>query len=78
MQSSGKDRNRSPVGIVSGVVDELIVERERYPFVEAVGIIDFEDLLGAIVELSIADQYPQAAGCEIRAGRGREAFDYAC
>src|ERR1700730_17058051 len=59
VQSSGKDPNRSPVGIVSGIVDELIVEGERCPFVEAVGVIGFEEFLGAIVELTIADQNPQ-------------------
>src|ERR1700726_804581 len=76
VQTSRKDRNRSPVGIVSGIVDELIVEGERRPFVEAVGIIGLEDLLGAIVELAIADQNPQATSSEICTRYGRESFDH--
>ena len=55
MQSSRKDRNRPPIGIVSRIGDELIIDGERRPFVEAVSIIDFEDLLRAIIELAIAD-----------------------
>jgi hypothetical protein len=39
-----------PIGIVSGIGDELIVEGKRCPFVEAVGVIGFEDLLRTIVE----------------------------
>jgi hypothetical protein len=31
-----------------------------------------------MVELTIADQYPQTAGYEIRAGLGRKAFDHPC
>jgi hypothetical protein len=58
MQTPRKDRNRSPVGIVSRIDDELIVEGKRCPFVEAVGVISFEDLLRTIVELAIADQNP--------------------
>src|SRR6516162_69064 len=74
MQPSRKDRNRTPIRIVSGIVDELIVEGERRPFVEAVGIVGFEDPLGAIVELAIADQYAQPPRREIRAGYRRETF----
>src|ERR1700688_630626 len=70
VQTSRKDGNRSAVGIVAGIVDELIVKAERGPLVEAVGIIGFENLLGAIVELAIADQNPKAACSEIRTSDG--------
>src|ERR1700758_5038818 len=78
VQAPRKDRNRSPVGIVSGIVDELIVEGQRRPLVEAVGVVGFEDLLGGIVELAIPDQNPHASGSEVGAGYGRETFDHPC
>src|SRR5207245_1948192 len=75
VKSARKDRNGPAVGIVSGIVDELIVEGERRPFVEAVGVVRFEDLFPPIVELPIADQNTETASGEISARLRRETFD---
>ena len=70
MEAASENRNQSPVGIVCGIDNQLIIEGERYPFVEAVGIIGFEDLLRSIVELAIADQDAETARCEVCARLG--------
>jgi hypothetical protein len=49
---------------VSGIGDELIVERERRPLVGAIGIEGFENRLLAVLERTVADQQPEAAGGE--------------
>ena len=75
MKSPRKYRNGPAVGIVSGIADELVVEGKRRPFVEAVGVVRFEDLFPLVVKLSVANQDTQTAGSEIRAGLRRETFD---
>ncbi len=77
MESGRIDRDRPTVGVIAGVGDQLIVERQRRPFVEADGVIGFHHFLRAIVELSVPDQDAHAAGGEVSACLGREAFDHA-
>ena len=50
MKPAPKDRYGSAVGIVSGIVDELVVEGKRRPCVEAVGVVRFEDFFSPVVE----------------------------
>jgi hypothetical protein len=47
---------RTTVGVVSGIVDELIVEGQRRAFSNVVGVIAFDDFLRLIVQCSIADE----------------------
>jgi len=54
MEPHGVERHRSTVGVVSGVRDELVVEGQHRPFVEATGVIGFDYLLRAVVERAIA------------------------
>src|SRR5216683_5633077 len=75
VKSARKDRYGATVGIVSGIVDELVVEGKRCPFVEAVSVIRFEDFFSPIVELAVADQNTQTSGGEISARFRRETFD---
>ena len=56
MKSARKDRYGATIGIVSGIVDELVVEGERRPLVEAIGVIGFEDLLSPVIELAVASE----------------------
>ncbi len=46
-------RHWSPVGVVSGIGDELIIERQRAPFVDVIGIISLKNFLFAVVQLAI-------------------------
>ena len=55
-------RDRSAVGVVGGVGDELIVGGQRELLVERVGIVGFEDSLAPVVELAVADQNAEPAG----------------
>ena len=75
VKPAGKNRDWTTIGVVSGIGDELIVESQRRPFVEAIGVVGFDDFLSPIVELAVADQNAEAAGGEIGAGLAREAFD---
>src|SRR5271170_4872499 len=61
-------RHRSAGRIVSRIDDELIVETERRPFPECIGVKGFEYSFRAVVELAVADQDSQPAGGEVRAG----------
>src|SRR5215207_4952465 len=74
MKSARKNRNRAAIGVVAGIVDELIVEGQRRPFIEAVSVVGFDDLLSAVVELAVANQNAEATGGEISAGLARETF----
>ena len=64
MHARGEDRYRSTIGVVSRVGDELIVKRCRRPLVDIVGIERLENFLFAVVERSIPDEKPEAAGGE--------------
>src|ERR1700722_18778013 len=68
-------RHWSPVGVVSGIGDELIIERQRAPFVEVIGIVCLEDFLFAVVQLAITDQQADATRGEEVAMRARETVD---
>src|SRR5205807_8990626 len=61
MKPRGEDRDRSAVGVVGRVGDELIIERERCPFGEADRVIGFENALLPVAEAAIADQRAQTA-----------------
>src|SRR5262249_45985463 len=67
MHTAGENRDRPAIGIVGRVEDELIIGRQREPFVDAVGIVGLQDLLLAVVELAIANQYSEPAGGKISA-----------
>ena len=59
--------DRSPVAVVAGIPDVLIVEahpqaRQRVP-----AVVGLEDVLRAVVELSVAKKEPQAAELEVGA-----------
>src|SRR5260370_35362018 len=54
--------DRPAVRIVGGVGDQLIIAGQRELPVERVRIIAFEDSLGPIVELAVADQGTEPAG----------------
>src|SRR5215475_11002842 len=72
MQTAREDRNRSAVGVISGVCNKLVVECQCSPVIELIGVIGLEDLLGAVVEPAIADQKAGAAGGEeiaVRSGK---------
>src|ERR1700716_1150852 len=56
MRACREYRGRPPIGVVGGIGDELIVERQRAPFVEVIGIVCLEDFLWAVVQLAITDQ----------------------
>src|ERR1700722_14570783 len=68
-------RHWSPVGVVSGIGDELIIERQRAPFVEVIGIVCLEDFLWAVVQLAITDQQTDTTRSEEVTVRVREPVD---
>ena len=75
MSACREYRHWSPVGVVSGIGDELIIERQRAPFVDVIGIISLKNFLCAVVQLAITDQQTDAARGEevtMRAGFGRK------
>src|SRR5882757_4418779 len=77
VQPCRKDRDRSAVGVVSRVGDQLVVGGEGKVLVDGVGVIGFENLFGAVVDAAVADQETVAAGCEKVAVRAGEAVDRA-
>lgn len=56
MKSCGIDRDRAAIGVIAGVDNELVVERQGGPLVEAIGVIGFQYLLLAVIKLAVADQ----------------------
>ena len=58
METHGIDRNRPAVGVVGGICDELIIERQEGPFVEADRIVGFQYFFFPVVELAIAYENP--------------------
>ena len=66
MQTAGKDRNRTAVGVVGGVGDELVIAGQGELPVEGVRIIGFEDALPPVVELAVADQNAKAARGDVK------------
>src|SRR3974390_2136116 len=77
VQPQGVHRDRTAVGIVRGVTNELVIDGQHRPSVEAVGIVGLQYLLRPVVELPITNQDAVAAGSEISAGLRREAVDHA-
>src|SRR6266705_287391 len=75
VQPRGQDRDRPAVGVVGGVSDELIVEREIEIFANVVGIIGLEDLFLTVVEPSVADNDAEPAGGDEVAVRFRQGVD---
>src|SRR5215210_3562571 len=65
VKPTGENRNWPAIGIVSGVIDELIVEGQCRPFAEAIRIIGLNDLLSPIIELAVANQNTEATGRKI-------------
>src|SRR4030081_1035423 len=69
-------RHWSPVGVVSGIGDELIIERQRAPFVDVIGIISLNNFLFAVVQMAISNQQANAAGREeVAVGIGKTIDD---
>ena len=77
MKPRCENGDRSPVGVVCGIANQLVVERKRRPFVEAVGVVGLKYLLGPVIEPAIADQYAETSGRKVRASLRREPFYYA-
>src|ERR1700680_3082800 len=75
MRARREYRGRSTVGVVGGIGDELIVERQRAPFVEVIGIECLEDFLFAVVQLAITDQQADATRSEEVTMRAGETVD---
>ena len=67
--------DRPPVRVVGGVDDELVIEGESRPGVEAIGVISLQYFLRPVIERAVADQYSEPAGGEIGLRLGREAID---
>src|SRR5205807_3129241 len=51
--AAGEDRDRSTVGVVGGICDELIVRGDDDVLGDLVGVERLKNLLGAIVELAV-------------------------
>src|ERR1700687_4918564 len=64
MQPAREDRDRSPIGVIGGVYEQLIVGGEGEILVQRIGVVGLENLLGSVVKLTIADQQAKAAGGE--------------
>jgi hypothetical protein len=66
VQLQAENRYRTPIAVVSWVVDELIVERDVSEAEYGDAVVCFEDLLGAgIRQLAVTDNPAQTAGGEI-------------
>jgi hypothetical protein len=61
MQTSRKDRDRAPVGVICRVHHELIIERQRDALHHAHGIVRLKDVFAAIIQLPIPNQNSQTA-----------------
>src|SRR5882724_5120387 len=75
MQPACENRGRSPVGVVGRVYEQLIVGGEGDILVQRIGVVGLENLLGSVVELTIADQQANAAGGEEVAMRRGKPID---
>src|SRR6516162_2425221 len=75
VQAAGEDRYRPAVGIVRRVHHELIIERQDHAIVHVHSVEGLDDGLGAIVELTVADQDPKAARREVGAVIPRQRVD---
>src|SRR5579871_369544 len=75
VQPAREDRDRPAIGVVGGVVDELIIGGEGHALADRIGVIGFENLLRTIVQLAITDQQAEAAGGEEVAMRLRQSVD---
>ena len=78
MSACREYRHWSPVGVVSGIGDELIIERQRAPFVDVIGIISLKNFFFAVVQLAITDQQADATRSEEVTMRARETVDHLC
>src|SRR5580658_2304457 len=70
------DGNRAAVGVEAGVVHELVIEGEEDVFGHAEGVVGFEDLLGGVIELAVAEDETEAAVGEVFAVVLGQAADY--
>src|SRR6476619_6394682 len=75
VQPAREDVDRSAVGIVGGIGDELIVGGQRQLLVERVCVIGFEDSLAPVVELAVSDQNAEPAGGDEIAMVSRQRVD---
>ena len=50
------DRDGSAVGVVSGIDEILIIEREGRPLVDAVRVVGSQHLFRAVLEGAVADE----------------------
>ena len=72
MQPAREYGNRTPVGVVGGICDELIVGSEGETLVDREGVVSLKDAFGGIIELAVTDQQADAARCqEIAVGAGQ-------
>ncbi len=65
MSAQRHHRHRTAVALVTGVVDELVVDAEGEPVQELQRVVRFGDDLGATVEPAVAEDEAQAAVAEI-------------
>ena len=56
VQTAGEDRDRSAVGVMGRISNELIIGRDGEVLGDLIGVVSLKDLLRAIVDLAIADQ----------------------
>src|ERR1700730_354225 len=64
VKSAGKDRNRPPIGVIGGVVDELVIECQRQHLVDGIGVIGLNNLFGAIIKSAVTNQDAESAGSD--------------
>jgi hypothetical protein len=65
------------VGILSGIGNELVVERQYAPFVEVIDIESLEDFLVPVVQLAITDHQADVTRSEEVTMRAGETVDHA-
>src|SRR3984893_9575909 len=71
VQTAGEHRDRSPIGVIGRICDELIIGGEREVLVNRVSVVGLKASFGAVVELAVADQETEASGsrkCAVCAG----------
>src|SRR5208337_5039921 len=72
-----ENRDRTPIGVISWVCNQLVVQRNCRPLGDAVGVVGLEYLLVLVTEPTVANQYAETSGGKIGAGRRRNSFHHA-
>src|ERR1700738_3067947 len=75
VQTAGEDRDRSPIGVIGRICDELIIGGEREVLVNRISVVGLKDSFGAVVALAVADQETEAACGQEIAVRAGEAVN---